>query len=104
MHAEIRAADQRDARLVEQRVGELLRLPAGLRDVREGVEGALRGDAGDARQRVRAPSTTTLRRWSNAATIFVDSSCGPVRAAMPANCVGALTQDQQLTASFRTLS
>jgi hypothetical protein len=41
---------------------------------------------------------------SKAAIISSTASCGPSIAAMPANCDGALTQDQQLTASLRTLS
>ena len=52
--AEIRSADGRDAGLLQERRGERLCLPAGPGDVREGVERALRGDAGDARQRVEA--------------------------------------------------
>jgi hypothetical protein len=50
------------------------------------------------------PSTTTFRRRSKAFIIASTASCGPSMAAMPACCDGALTQDQQLTASLRTLS
>ena len=43
-------------------------------------------------------SITTRRRAAKAATISVTGACGPVRAAMPAHWVGALTQEWQLMA------
>ena len=49
-------------------------------------------------------STTIFRRLSNSATMAATESCGPVSAAMAAYCAAALTQDQALTASLRTLS
>jgi hypothetical protein len=48
--------------------------------------------------------TITRRRSSKAATILCASSCGPSSAAMPAYCVGALTQEWQLTARRTTCS
>jgi hypothetical protein len=51
-----------------------------------------------------SPSTTTFRRRSKARIMLSTSSCGPSIAAMPAYWLGALTQDQQFTASLRTLS
>src|SRR5690606_6626926 len=50
--AEVRPADDGDARLLEKGGGERLGLPARARDVREGVEGALGRGAGDAGQLV----------------------------------------------------
>src|SRR4051794_30614124 len=50
--AEVGAADQRNTRLVEQRIGQWLGVPAGLLDVGEGIEGALGRDAGNPRQLV----------------------------------------------------
>ena len=53
-YAEIRAADQGDAGFTEQRVGQGLGLPAGLADIREGIEGALGRDARNPGQLVQA--------------------------------------------------
>src|SRR5579862_2619872 len=53
-HAEIRAADQRDAGVFQERIGERLCLPAGALDVGEGVERALRRGARRAGQLVEA--------------------------------------------------
>ncbi len=51
-----------------------------------------------------SPATTSFRRASNSATIAATASCGPVSASSAANCAGAFTQDQALTASLRALS
>jgi hypothetical protein len=74
-----------------------------LADVGEGIEGALRRDAGNVRDRVQ-PLDDDFPATVEGRIILSTSSCGPSMAAMPANWLGALTQDQQLTASLRTLS
>src|SRR5262249_5302746 len=53
-NAEVGAADDRDAGVLEQRGSERLRLPAGALDVGEGVERALGRGAGHSRQAVQA--------------------------------------------------
>jgi len=60
-----------------------------------------------ASERIFAPlgmrDTRFLPPASLRARIAPTESCGPVSAANPANCAGALTHDHALTASFRTL-
>jgi hypothetical protein len=83
--------------------GERFRLPAGLLDVRERrrtLPSASRRDAG---QRIHL-STTICGACRTRAIISRPRPAGPSIAAIPAYCDGALTQDQQLTASLRTLS
>src|ERR1700738_4909739 len=51
--AEVRAADDGNARILQQRRGERLRFPSGALDIREGVERTLGGRAENAGQAVQ---------------------------------------------------